>query len=263
MIDAGLRAVRVRRGGGEVDDHVVVEEPLEIRVEGRPLAVLMRTPGEDLDLVAGFLATEGVVDGLDDLVALAHCPDPAAANPGNVVLATLHSGIRLGDGRFARAQRVQHAMSGCGICGKASIDKVFLDAPPLAERVSLDADLVRELPGRLRAAQPRFDATGGLHGAALFTTGGDLLGVREDVGRHNAVDKVLGAQLRADAWPPADAVLVVSSRAGFEIVQKALVARVAAVVAVGAASSLAHDLAVSGRLALYTFVRGGRFNEHG
>ena len=154
-------------------------------------------------------------------------------------------------------------MSGCGICGKASIDRVFLGAPPLEERVRLDPELVCELPGRLRAAQPRFDATGGLHGAALFTVGGELLCVREDVGRHNAVDKVIGERLRADAWPASETILVVSSRAGFEIVQKALVARVAAVVAAGAASSLADDLARAGRLALYAFVRGGRFNEHG
>ena len=260
--DPGVRSVSVRRGGDAVTDHVVVEEPLEIRVDGRPLAVVMRTPGEDLDLAAGFLATEGVIDGPDDLAALAHCPDPAVPNPGNVVLATLHSGIRLAEARFARAQRVQHAMSGCGICGKASIDRVLVEAPALATRVALDEALVRELPGRLRAAQSRFATTGGLHGAGLFTLDGELLCVREDVGRHNAVDKVVGAQLRADAYPLDDAVLVVTSRAGFEIAQKALVARVAAVVAVGAASSLAHELAVGGNLALYAFVRDGRFNDH-
>jgi len=260
--DEGLRRVQLRRSGGAVDDTLAVEEPLEIRVDGRPQAVVMRTPGEDLDLAAGFLATEGVIDGPDDLVGLAHCPDPAVPNPGNVVLATLGSGIRLEEGRFARAQRVRHAMSGCGICGKASIDRVFLHAPPLGQRIELDPALVCDLPRRLRVVQPRFAVTGGLHGAALFTTDGVALAVGEDVGRHNAVDKVCGARLRADEWPLEGVVLVVSSRAGFEVLQKALVARIAAVVSIGAASSLAHELAVAGRLALYSFVRDGHFNEH-
>jgi FdhD protein len=128
MSDKGVREVNVRRPDGAATDEVVVEEPLEIRVDGRPLAVVMRTPGEDLDLAAGFLATEGVIDGPDDLSALAHCPDPLVPSPDNVVLATLHSGIRMADERFERARRVSHAMSGCGICGKASIDRVIQDA---------------------------------------------------------------------------------------------------------------------------------------
>ena len=259
MKDPGLYDAGLRDGSTDV---LVVEEPLEIRVDGVPLSVLMRTPGEDLDLAAGFLASEGVVDGLDDLAALAHCPDPNVQNAGNIVLATLQSGIRLDPSRFERARRTTYSSSGCGLCGKASIEQIFLDTPPLERRLGLDPDLVAELPEKLRAAQPRFGATGGLHGAALFTATGEVLCAREDVGRHNAVDKVLGARLRADHWPLAETVLVTSSRAGFEIVQKALVARVGALVAVGAASSLAHDLAVAGRMALYAFVRGGRFNEH-
>lgn len=263
---AGVRAVTVHRDGAPVRDELVVEEPLEIRVDGRPLAVLMRTPGpnpdEDLDLAAGFLATEGVIDGLDDLAGLAPCTDPARPNRQNVVLARLAGGARADAERFERARRALFSASSCGLCGKASIDRVLLDAPPLARRLALPDAMVAELPRRLRAAQPRFARTGGLHGAALFTIDGALVTAAEDIGRHNAVDKVIGRQLRADHFPLDDHVLAVSSRAGFEIVQKALMARVGAVVAVGAASTLADALAREGRLALYSFVRGAEFNAH-
>jgi FdhD protein len=264
----GAIAVPLRRGTTDgveppTDDALVVEEPLEIRLDGRPLAVLMRTPGRDLDLVAGFLATEGVIDGLDDLAGLAPCADPARPNAQNVVLATLASGVRAAPARFERARREMFAGSSCGLCGKASIDRVFQHAPPLEAPFALDPALVCALPARLRATQRLFDTTGGLHGAALFTRDGALLEAAEDVGRHNAVDKVIGARLRADAFPLEDSALVVSSRAGFEVVQKALVARVGAVVAVGAASSLADQLARAAGLSLYSFVRGVRFNFHG
>lgn len=267
-MDDGQRPAPVRRGGAAgleapTDDALVVEEPLEIRLDGRALAVLMRTPGRDLDLVAGFLATEGVIDGPDDLAGLAPCADPARPNAQNVVLAVLASGVRAAPARFERARREMFAASSCGLCGKASIDRVFQHAPPLKAPFTLEPALVCALPARLRATQRLFDATGGLHGAALFSQGGDLLEAAEDVGRHNAVDKVIGARLRADAFPLEGRVLVVSSRAGFEVVQKAIVARVGAVVAVGAASSLADQLARAAGLALYSFVRGDRFNFHG
>lgn len=262
MSDPGLTRVVVTRGDGAVDDALAVEEPLEIRVDGKALAVVMRTPGEDLDLAAGFLWTEGVIDGPDDLAALDHCRDPNRPNPKNVVLAVLAAGVRAGAERFERARREMYAASSCGLCGKATIDRVFQQAPPLPRRAPLDPALVVELPTRLRGVQPRFAATGGLHGAALFTRTGELLVAREDVGRHNAVDKVLGARLRADALPLADCVLAVSGRAGFEIVQKALMAGVPALVAVGAASSLADRLAREAGLDLCTFVRPGGFNRH-
>lgn len=262
----GVEAVRLRRDGAPADDLLVVEEPLEIRLDDRPLAVLMRTPGaepsEDLDLVAGFLATEGVIDGADDLAGLAHCADPHRPARQNVVLARLAGGAKADPSRFERARRELYAASSCGLCGKASIDRVFQLVPPLDALEPLDPAVVVALPAALRAAQPRFDATGGLHGAALFTPTGALITAAEDVGRHNAVDKVIGRRLRADAYPLDGLVLAVSSRAGFEIVQKALVARLAAVVAVGAASTLADRLARDGRLALYSFVRGGRYNAH-
>jgi len=245
----GVRPVRLRRDGIPTDDVLVVEEPIEIRVDDRPLAVLMRTPGadpaEDLDLVAGFLATEGVIDGADDLAGLAHCRDPRRPGRDNVVLVRLAGGAKADPSRFERARRELYAASSCGLCGKASIDRVFQNSPPLDRVQPLDPAIISALPDRLRAAQPRFDATGGLHGAALFTADGTLITAAEDVGRHNAVDKVIGPQ-----------------PAGFEIVQKALVARIAAVVAVGAASTLADELARAGRLALYSFVRGARHNAH-
>lgn len=266
MSDDGTRAVRLHRAGVPVDDQLVIEEPLEIRLDDRPLAVLMRTPGgdpdEDLDLVAGFLATEGLIDGPDDLAGLAHCQDPRRPHRQNIVLARLAAGARADDSRFERARRELYAASSCGLCGKASIDRVFLHAPPLDHALLLDPALVCALPDRLRAAQPRFHATGGLHGAALFTPDGRLITAAEDVGRHNAVDKIIGRRLRADHYPLDGLVLAVSSRAGFEIVQKALVARLAAVVAVGAASTLADELARAGRLSLYSFVRGATFNHH-
>lgn len=262
----GVATVRVERGGAPSLDRLVVEEPLEIRLDGRPLAVLMRTPGadpgEDLDLVAGFLATEGVIDGLDDLAGLDHCRDPNRPGRQNVVLARLAAGVRAAGERFERARRDLYAASSCGLCGKASIDRVMQGAPPLETRLVLDPAAVVALPERLRAHQPRFRLTGGLHGAALFDGDGALLAAAEDVGRHNAVDKVIGARLRADRFPLDGTALAVSSRAGFEIVQKALVARIGAVVAVGAASTLADALAREGRLSLYSFVRDGRFNAH-
>lgn len=263
----GIRRVEVRRPDGLHADHLVVEEPLEIRLDGRPLAVLMRTPGadpdEDLDLVAGFLATEGVIDGPDDLAGLAPCADPNRPERQNVVLAHLASGVRASAERFERARRDLYAASSCGLCGKASIDRVMQNAPPLDRRIELAPEVVCALPDALKTLQPRFHATGGLHGAALFTADGVPITAAEDVGRHNAVDKVIGRRLRADAYPLDDLVLAVSSRAGFEIVQKALVARIAAVVAVGAASSLADELARIGRLALFSFVRADRYNAHG
>lgn len=260
--DPRVRGTTVDRGAGATADQLAVEEPLEIRVDGKPLAVLMRSPGDDLDLAAGFLATEGVIDGLDDLTGLAHCLDPARPNRKNVVLCQLAAGARADPGRFERARRDSFSSSSCGLCGKASIDRVFLDAPQRRQKIALPASVVCKLPRLLRAQQPAFDQTGGLHAAALVSLDGALVVAREDIGRHNAVDKVLGAQLRADRWPLEDLVLVVSSRAGFEIVQKASMAGIAGVVACGAATTLAVDLAQRAQIALFSFVRGDRFNRH-
>jgi FdhD protein len=245
--------------GGMDEDWLAREEPLEIRVEDRSLAVTMRTPGDDLDLAAGFLLGEGVVDGADDLLALDHLPGDAARN---TVVARLAGGVAAHAEAIERATRALFATSACGICGKASLDRVRVLAPQVRARFAPDLALVRSLPERLREAQSAFEATGGLHGAALFTPDGALEVVREDIGRHNAVDKVLGWRLRADRVPVDDVYLVVSGRLGFEIVQKARVAGVSVVVGLGAASDLAVDLARDGSMALFGFVRTDRYTRY-
>ena len=242
-------------------DAVAIEEPLEIRVEGQPLVVTMRTPGHDRELAAGLLYTEGVIDGPDDLAALAHVRDPADPQE-NTVDARLASGLGLRRASLASAQRSMFASSACGICGKASIEQVLRRAPALSAPRRAPPELLVGLPEKMRAFQAAFDATGGLHAAALFTFGGELEVLREDIGRHNAVDKVLGWRLLQDRAPVDDRVLVLSGRAGFELVQKALFARVPSVAAVGAASSLAVELAREGGVQLVGFLRGGRFNEY-
>lgn len=270
-----IRTVRLRRVGPPpagvpaTDEHrsdeLVVEEPLEIRVDDRPLAVVMRTPGDDLDLVAGFLLTEGVIDGLDDLAALAHCTEPNRPHAHNIVLARLAAGTRLDPARIEQAARTLFSASSCGLCGKETIDRIFQRVRPLPPAgVAISAADLVALPDRLRDAQSLFARTGGSHGAGVFDAAGRLLVLREDIGRHNAVDKCVGALLRAGPADEArpDRVLVVSGRAGFEVVQKAVMARFSTLVAVGAASSLAHELAQSAGLRLLTFVRGGTANEH-
>ncbi len=238
-------------------DRVAAEDPLEIRVEGEPTAVTMRTPGDDLDLAAGFLFTEGVIDGPDDLHALAHVDDPGAPR-GNTVDCILAAGVP--GARRDRARREFFASSSCGICGKATIDRVFQHISPRPHRPLPPPARLHALPAALREAQAVFGVTGGLHAAGLFRPDGTLDLLREDVGRHNAVDKVVGARLRADRVPCDDVWLVVSGRAGFEIVQKALVAGIPLLAAVGAPSSLAVELADRGGLTLLGFLRDGRFN---
>ncbi len=250
----------IHRLAGPLEDHVVVEEPLEIRVEGKTLAVTMRTPGHDLDLVAGFLFTEQVIDGADDLVAMAHVDDPGDPR-GNTVDVRLAGGVEAHRARIDRATRETYASSACGICGKASIDRLLL-ANRRVTPMRVDERVVIALPDRLRTAQVSFALSGGLHGAGLFAPDGTLDSCREDVGRHNAVDKVLGVRLRADTTPVTDRGLVVSGRVGFEIVQKALVAGIPIIVAVGAPSTMAVDLAAASGMALYGFVRDGRFNRY-
>ena len=243
---------------GDGTDQVVVEEPLEIRVEGTSLAITMRTPGDDLDLAAGFLFTEGVIDGPDDLEALAAIDHPGLPR-GNTVDARLAGGVAAHREAIARATRELYATSSCGVCGKASIDRLQVLAPPVTRRFEPAPELLAALPEKLRASQQAFDRTGGVHAAALVRPDGTLEVVREDIGRHNAVDKVLGWRLRNDRVPVDDCLLLVSSRAGFEIVQKARVAGVGHVAAIGAASSLAVDLARESGIALVGFLRADRY----
>jgi len=257
------RSVSVRRFPvGDLDlDAIVVEEPLEMRVEGRSLAVTMRTPGHDRELVAGFLYTEGCVDGADDVQALEYVRDPLDPQD-NTVDVRLAAGVRMDEGRFASAQRAFYASSSCGICGKATIESVLSGAPPLQNPIRVNAEYLLDLPDRMRSLQSTFERTGGLHAAALFTPEGEVEVLREDVGRHNAVDKVLGWRLLADRVPVEDAVMLISGRAGFEIVQKALVARVPVVAAVGAPTTLAVSLANEAGIQLVGFLRDGCFNQY-
>jgi FdhD protein len=259
-----VESVRVQRVSGEVvgpagSDLLAVEEPLQIRIEGRSVAITMRTPGDDLDLAAGFLYTEGVIDGEDDLVALAHVDSPHDPQ-GNTVDALLASGISLE--RRALADRVLFSSSSCGICGKVSIDRIRQSVSPVAP-LAVSHAVLHDLPRQLAAAQSVFDQTGGIHAAALFSADGVMEVLREDIGRHNAVDKVIGWRLRQDRVPISDRVLLVSGRAGFEIVQKAAVAGIPVLAAVGAPSSLAASLAAEVGMTLIGFLRDGRYNRYG
>jgi FdhD protein len=239
------------------DDWLAAEVPLEIRIEGRSVAVVMRTPGADLDLVAGFLYTEGVIDGEDDLHAMAHVDDPLDPQ-GNTVDVVLASGVPAA--RRSMADRNLFASSSCGVCGKASIDRVFLHAPPLGRTEMPSPEVLHSLTGKMREGQAVFERTGGLHAAAVFGMDGALEVLREDIGRHNAVDKVVGSLLRKGRAPLGGRILAVSGRAGFEIVQKALMARIPVVASVGAPSGLAAELAIASNIHLAGFLRDGRFN---
>jgi FdhD protein len=237
------------------DDRLAVEEPLEIRVgrDGvyRSLAVTMRTPGSDEELATGFLFTEAVIQGLDELADV----HPWAERP-NVLLADLRPGRDIDWKRF---ERHFYAASSCGICGKASIERIEQAAKPVVSALRVPPALLSQLPDRIRGAQPIFDSTGGVHAAAWFDARGELLACREDVGRHNALDKLVGWGLRAGA-EFSQAILFVSGRAGFEIVQKAAMAGIPVIAAVGAPSSLAVQLADSLGITLAGFLREDRFN---
>jgi len=242
-------------------DRVAHEEPLEIQLGGAALAVVMRTPGDDIELVTGFLLTERVVEALADVESVRHCSevaDPDAED--NVVRVVLRPGIRTD---LEKLRRNLFASSSCGVCGKATLENALATAAPLDDPTRIEASLLLALPERLRAAQRAFDETGGLHAAGLFDTAGELLVVREDVGRHNAVDKVIGWAASAGRIPLAGHTLVVSGRTSFEIVQKALAARIPIVAAVSAPSSLAVALAQSAGIALIGFLRGRGFNVYG
>jgi FdhD protein len=239
------------------DDFLAAEEPLEIRIGKNPLSVTMRTPGHDVELAAGFLFTEGLVQRREQIVALENVTSEDDGKRGNVVRAELSSEA-LPD--FEKLRRHFFAASSCGICGKASIDAVrsrLLRTPNPDFRVA--PNLLVSLPEALRSAQDVFERTGGLHAAALFDSGGKLLIVREDIGRHNAVDKIIGWALLNDRIPLTDCVLLVSGRGGFEIIQKAIVAGIPVVASVSAPSSLAVQLARELRLTLIGFLRGNRF----
>ncbi|MBP1159502.1 FdhD protein [Rhodococcus sp. PvR044] len=251
-------------GGATVrrPDSLAVEEPLEIRIGGRSLSVTMRTPGDDIDLVHGFLLGEGIIGSASDVSVIRYCDgvDADGANTYNVLDVALAPGVPPPTG----ADRQFLTTSACGVCGKASLEEVRVRSryDLTAPDPVVTPSTLASMPVTLRARQRVFDSTGGLHAAGLFTADGALLAIREDVGRHNAVDKVLGWALTADRVPLREAILVVSGRASFELVQKAVVAGVPVLAAVSAPSSLAVDLATESGLSLVGFLRGETMNVY-
>src|SRR4051794_5288644 len=243
---APVEVLRLPAGRSE-RDQVAVEEPLEIRINGAPVAVTMRTPGHDEELALGFCLAEG----LQPLAA--SLPDDLAANTVEIEAPAFDP---------ERLQRSFYTSSSCGVCGKGALQAVEVEAPRVDARLEVAAELLADLPEHLRAAQPAFAATGGLHATGLFDRDGQLVCLREDVGRHNAMDKVVGWAFHQGRLPLAGEILCVSGRLSFELVQKAAVAGCPIVVAVGAPSSLAVELAADRGLTLCGFARGGRLNVY-
>lgn len=241
-----VEVLRLPGGQGE-RDLVAVEEPLEIRIGGRPVAVTMRTPGHDEELALGFCLSEGLRP------TTARATEDLAANTIEVEASGFDP---------ARLQRSFYTSSSCGVCGKGALEAVAVEAPPVESRLTVPGALLADLPDRVRRAQPAFAATGGLHATGLFDAAGSLLCLREDVGRHNAMDKVVGWAFREGRLPMAENVLCVSGRLSFELVQKAAVASCPLLVAVGAPSSLAVELAGDRRITICGFVRNGRLNVY-
>jgi FdhD protein len=248
-------------------DLLAAEEPLGIRVEGTALTITMRTPGDDVELAAGFLVGEAIVRGRDDINGIKVCDgttcghlDHSDGEIGNVVDIALAPGVAVASG----ARRSFMTTSACGVCGKTSIDDICIlpQAPLSADATVFEPATITSLPDRLRDAQRVFSSTGGLHAAGLFTQAGELLVVREDVGRHNAVDKIVGWAVLQDKLPLAGCALLVSGRASFELVQKAVLAGIPLLAAVSAPSSLAAELAEEAGLTLIGFLRGQSMNVY-
>jgi len=266
-VSHGVR--RLRDGAWAQDDDVLAaEEPLEIRLiwkDGRrtvtrSIAVTMRTPGNDFELAAGFLHGEGILSAREDIADISYCTDEDEDQAFNIVTVTLRPGLVFD---VSRLERNFYTTSSCGVCGKAALESLEVqgcDIVPSGFEVSEDA--VRGMPRELRAAQAVFEQTGGLHAAGLFNKDGSLLSLREDVGRHNAVDKLIGERFLEDELPGSESVLMLSGRASFELLQKALVARIPVVAAVGAPSSLAVQLAESFNITLCGFVKADSLNVY-
>lgn len=240
-------------------DLVVVEEPLMVQVDGERFAVLMRTPGHDPELATGFLHAERIVRDPRDVISIAHSPDPDDPDTANVADVTLSSEAHA---RIPPERRLTVVHSACGVCGRRTIEEVLRTAPPIASTLHVPRAVLVGLPARLEAAQQVFSRTGGLHAAALFDATGKLHLVREDVGRHNAVDKVVGHTLLSGDVDLGASILMVSGRAGFEIVEKAVVAGIPIVCSVSAPSSLALDLAESAGVCVVGFLRVDAFNVY-
>ncbi|MFZ0213940.1 MAG: formate dehydrogenase accessory sulfurtransferase FdhD [Candidatus Acidiferrales bacterium] len=240
-----------------VQDYLAGEEPLEIRVGQHPLSVTMRTPGHDLELAAGFLFTEGLIQTREQIISIDHATECKATERGNIVQAELSPDVVLD---LEKTQRNFFATSSCGICGKASIESVRArGVRPANSQFRVDPEVLCRVPEALRAGQQIFGRTGGLHAAGLFDTNGKLIIGREDIGRHNAVDKIVGWALLQGRLPLSNCMLMVSGRGGFEIIQKAAVAGVPVVASVSACSSLAVQFAREMGMTLIGFLRGTRF----
>lgn len=254
------RLVTKMSGAGPLstcDDAVAVEEPLEIRLQSQSIAITMRTPGHDTELALGFLVSEGLITAREQVTHIAHCQTGEAAITGNVLNVFTADDVAPD---FEKLTRHVFASSSCGLCGKASIDEVHQHFPPIEKLPKVHRAVLKRLPETLRRSQAAFAQTGGLHAAALFDLEGNLIVCREDVGRHNAVDKVIGYALSADIWPLENHILQVSGRASFEIMQKSLAARIPIVAAVSAPSSLAVDFAKESGQLLVGFLRGETMN---
>ena len=249
--------ISYQRGANYSDsksDYVAREEPLELQVNRKSVAVMMRTPGHDDELITGFLFTEGIIKSQDQILAIENCPDVDPESRGNTLNVTLHQKTDLSE-----LTRHVFTSSSCGVCGKATIESVFLNFPPIEKAPDFDPEVILALPEKLRSNQETFEKTGGLHASALFTLNGELILAREDVGRHNALDKVIGATLR-DQTDVSESILLVSGRISFELMQKALATKIPIVAGISAPSSLAVDLARQSGVVLIGFLRNGGFN---
>lgn len=263
-VTARRRASHLTAGRvAERAETLAVEEPLEIRVNGRPLTVTMRTPGSDFELAQGFLLTEGVIARREDVLTVRYCRGAQTENLNtyNVLDVTLAPNVPTPE---VDVTRNFYTTSSCGVCGKASLEAVQLVSRhcPGDDPITVDAQAMTRMPDRLRSAQNVFASTGGLHGAALFDSDATMLVVREDIGRHNAVDKVIGWAVEQDRIPLAGTILLVSGRASFELTQKAVMAGIPVLAAVSAPSSLAVDLASQSGLTLAAFLRGDSMNVY-
>jgi FdhD protein len=252
-----------RRGSAAAErDFVAIEEPMEVRVNGASFAVIMRTPGQDRDLTAGFLLAEDVIHSVDEIGVIEYCDDTTDEGRGNTMNVVVTGGAV--DRLAARvADRRQVTMnSSCGLCGRRSIESLRSRVTAVRGEWQVSGDVIASLPDRLRASQAAFESTGGIHAAGLFDRAGALQVSAEDVGRHNAVDKIIGRTLLQGMHPLDDSILLVSGRTSFELVQKALLGGVPLIAAVSAPSSLAIDLAQQSGITLCGFVRGQRFNTY-
>jgi FdhD protein len=256
LTSARVVALPIVGAPAESVDAIAIEAPLEVRIGGKPLTVLMRTPGHDEELVTGFLFGEGVIADADDILAIERAANVSAAERGDVLE------VRLSEARRPPDERLFFSNSSCGICGKQSLESVEVRGEPVRSALVVSRRVLTALPDRLKAAQPVFARTGGVHASGLFTSTGELIAVREDVGRHNALDKLVGWALAEGRVPLTESALMVSGRLSYELVQKAITARIPLVAAVGAPSSAAVELAERFGITLVGFLRESGMNVY-